>query len=429
MTGDATINLSLHPKQLEVFRDERRFKIVVAGRRFGKSHLAASVGVTEAMRTHLNGYDLTDKGVFLVAPTHDQAKRIFWPHLMRLTAGVQTRIDRNTGRIELVNDRWIEVRGADKPDSLRGVGLSFVIPDEFASMKANVWEEILRPALADVQGGALFIGTPAGKNHFYQLVLEAQKNPEEWGVWRFKSTDNPFLDPAEVKKAAANMTAEQFAQEFEASFAGSGAGLLREDWIKMDLEPTGPGFYAMAVDLAGFVEAAEAGKYKRTDNTAIAVVKVHSGGWHVKDIRFGQWGVRECALQMLKAAKDYEIRRFGIEKGMAMNAVLPYLSDRMRALNFFPEVVPLWHGGKKKTDRIMWALAGRLEKGRMTFELGAPWLAAFLEEYSDFPNPLAKDDLLDSLAYIDQLSDDAYEDVVTMEDEGSWTPLDAEAGY
>lgn len=426
---DTTIDLSLHKKQLEVFTDPRRFKIVVAGRRFGKSRLAAAVGVAEALRTELNGYDLRDKGVFLIAPTHDQAKRIYWSELMRLTKDVATRIDRNTGRIELVNDRWIEVRGADKPDSLRGVGLSYAIPDEYASMKPNVWEEIIRPALADVQGGALFIGTPAGKNHFYQLVLEAQNDPAEWGVWRFKSRDNPFLDPKEIEKAAANMTAEQFAQEFEASFAGSGAGLLRQDWLKMDLEPTGPGYYAMAVDLAGFVDAAEAGKYKRTDNSAIAIVKVHAGGWHVKDIRFGQWGVRECAVQMLKAAKDYNIRRFGIEKGMALNAVMPYLTDRMRAIQFYPEVVPLYHGGKKKTDRIMWALAGRLEKGRMTFELGAPWLSTFIEEYSDFPNPLAKDDLLDALAYVDQLSDDTFEDVAAMEDEDAWKPLDADAGF
>ena len=426
---DTTIDLSLHPKQLEVFTDPRRFKIVVAGRRFGKSKLASAVGVALGLETDLNGYDLSDKGVFIIAPTHDQAKRIYWPELMRLTKDVATRVDRNTGRIEVINDRWIEVRGADKPDSLRGVGLSAVVLDEYASMKPNVWEEIIRPALADVQGRALFIGTPAGKNHFYQLVLEAQQDPAEWGVWRFKSRDNPFLDPKEIEKAAANMTAEQFAQEFEASFAGSGAGLLRQDWLKMDLEPMGPGYYAMAVDLAGFVDAAEAGKYKRTDNSAIAVVKVHAGGWHVKDIRYGQWGVRECAVQMLKAAKDYGLRRFGIEKGMAMNAVMPYLNDRMRAIQFYPEVVPLWHGGKKKTDRIMWALAGRLEKGRMTFELGAPWVSDFLEEYSDFPNPLAKDDLLDALAYVDQLADDTFEDVATMEDEGSWQPLDPDAGF
>lgn len=425
---DATINLSLHPKQLEVFQDPRLFKVVVAGRRFGKSWLAASVAAVEALRPEANGYALTDKGVFLIAPTHDQAKRIYWAHLMRLTAKVSTRIDRNTGRIELPNDRWIEVRGADKPDSLRGVGLSYAVFDEYASMKPEVWEMIVGPALTDVGGGALFIGTPAGKNHFYQLVLENQNSPD-WGIWRFRSLDNPFLDPEKMRRQAANMTAEQIAQEYDASFAGSGAGLLRQDWIKMNLKPPGAGYYAMAVDLAGFVDAAEAGKYKRTDNTAITVVWVHAGGWHVEDIRFGQWGVRECALQMLKAAKDYNVRRFGIEKGMALNAVMPYLSDRMRAINFYPEIVPLWHGGKKKTDRIMWGLAGRLEKGRVTFELGAPWMSAFLEEYSDFPNPLAKDDLLDSLAYVDQLADDAFEDVAEIEADSNWEPLDQAAGY
>lgn len=427
--ADATIELSLHPKQLEVFQDPRRFKIIVAGRRWGKSRLACANAVAKALPTELNGYDLTDKGVFVIAPTHDQAKRIYWAQLKRLTAPVAVRTLENTGRIELTNNRWIEVRGADKPDSLRGVGLSDVVLDEFASMKANVWEEILRPALADVKGGAMFIGTPAGKNHFYQLTMEARNNPAEWGVWSFKSRDNPFLDPKEIQAAAANMTAAQFAQEFEASFAGSGAGILREDWVKMALQPTGQGYYVVTSDLAGFVDAADAGKYTRADETAIAVVWVHAGGWHVKDIRHGQWGVRECALQLLKAAKDYNVRRIGIEKGALLNAVMPYLTDRMKAINFFPVVEPLWHGGKDKVNRITWALAGRLEKGRMTFELGAHWLPAFLEQYSDFPNPLARDDLLDALAYANQMSDDSLEDLATLDAEYEQEVIDVDAGY
>lgn len=428
---DTTINLSLHPRQLDVFQSEERFKVVVAGRRFGKSHLACAFTVTEALKTELNGYDLTDKGVYYVAPTFDQAKRIAWSLIKRMLAPLgPLRTLENTGRIELPNGRWIEIKGSDKPDTLRGVGLSAVVLDEYASMRPDVWTEIIRPALADVQGKALFIGTPQGRNHAYELFLEAEADKTgEWRAWQFHSVDNPFLDPVEIKKAAANMTAAQFNQEFLASFAGTGASLLRQDWVKMELEPPGPGYYAMAVDLAGFVDAAESVKYKRTDNSAIAIVKVHAGGWHVKDIRFGKWGVRECAVQMLKAAKDYDIRRFGIEKGMAMNAVMPYLTDRMRAISFYPEVVPLVHGGKKKVDRIMWALAGRLEKGRMTFELGAPWMGQFMDEYSAFPNELAKDDLLDSLAYIDQLSDDTFEDVATIEEDGAWQPLDADAGY
>jgi len=131
----------------------------------------------------------------------------------------------------------------------------------------------------------------------------------------------------------------------------------------------------------------------------------------------------------LKCAKDYGVRRVGIEKGMALNAIGPYMQDRMKAISFFPEIVPLWHGGKKKTDRVMWALAGRLEKGRVTFELGAPWLVDFIEEYADFPNPLARDDRLDALAYIDQLSDDAFEGMAQLEADSTWEPLDQHAGY
>jgi len=427
--SDSEINLSLHPKQLEVFEDPRRFKIVVAGRRFGKSRLAVASGVAASMQTEMNGYDLTDMGTFIIAPTHEQAKRIYFPLLKRTFGQHATRVLENTGRIELTNGRWLEVKGADKPDNMRGVGLGHVILDEYADMKPNVWEEIVRPALADVQGTALFIGTPRGKNHFYELVLEAQKDFDAWGVWRFKSRDNPFLDPKEIEKAAANMTAEQFAQEFEASFAGSGVGLLKGEWLKTGAQPTGAGRYCIAVDLAGFIEAAEAGKYKRSDHSVIAVVWVHAGGWHVKDIRYGHWGVRECAIQILKAAKDYGVRQLGIEKGILFNAVMPYLTDRMRAINFYPEIIPLLHGGQKKTDRVMWALAGRLEKGRLTFETGAPWLADFVEEYSDFPNPLARDDMLDALAYVDQLAGDAVFDEAVLSDYGDWAPLDKEAGY
>ena len=426
---ETTISLNLHPGQMRVFNDPRRFKIVVAGRRWGKSHLAIAYAVSEAMRVEMNGYDLTDKGVFLIAPTHDQAKRIFWAQLKRLTARVATRVLENTGRIEFINGRWLEVRGADKPDSLRGVGLSAVVLDEFASMKPNVWEEIIRPALTDVQGNALFIGTPAGKNHFYGLTMEAKSHPQEWGVWHFKSVDNPFLDKAEVQRASRNMTAEQFAQEYEASFAGSGAGLLKLEWIKQTERPSVPGFYTMAVDLAGFVDAAEAGKNRRLNETAIVVVYVHENGWHVEDIRHGLWGVRECAVQILKAAKDYEITQFGIEKGTLLNAVAPYLMERMKKLNYIAEVVPLVHGGKRKTDRIMWALAGRLEKGSITFEIGAPWLTAFIEQYSDFPNPLANDDMLDALAYIDQMTGESGDLEPLLAEERRWRPLDSVAGY
>src|SRR3972149_2271218 len=195
------IDLKLHPNQLEVFQDPRRFKIVVAGRRWGKSRLAVAMAIAAVLQNEMNGYDLQDMGVFIVAPTHDQAKRIYLPIINRIAQPLITKRNAATGRFEFENGRWIEVRGADNPEALRGVGLSKVILDEYANQRPSVWDEILGPALTDVGGEALFIGTPAGKNHFHALTQEALNNPEEWGVWTFKSTDNPFLDPREIEKA------------------------------------------------------------------------------------------------------------------------------------------------------------------------------------------------------------------------------------
>lgn len=429
---DQTIDVRLHSAQFEVFNDPRRFVLLVAGRRFGKSVLAANKAFTEVLKTEQNGYDLSNVGVFYIAPTFDQAKRIVWGMLKRLALPFKPRILENTGRMEFPNGRWLEVRGADKPDTLRGVGLSYVVIDEYADMKPNVWEEIIRPALADVEGGAMFIGTPKGKNHFWQLWEEGLDNPVDYGCHQFISRDNPFLKPSEIEAARRNMTSEQFRQEFEARFSGAGTGALQEGWLKYGPEPV-DGVYAMAVDLAGFVDEFETqGKYKRLDDTAIAIVKVHKNGWHVKDIRYGRWGVREAAVQVLKAAHDYNIRHFGIEKGALFNAIGPYLSDRMKAISFFPEVEGLYHGGRKKTERVMTALAPRFEHGRVTLEQGAPWLPKFIDEYLDFPNKMAKDDLLDALAYVNQLAADGICDYATFGDLGDvieeWEPIDADAG-
>jgi hypothetical protein len=423
------IDLKLHPHQFDVFNDPRRFKIVAAGRRWGKSRLAVAVAIAGALQNEMNGYDLQDMGVFIVAPTHDQAKRIYLPIINRIANPLITKRNSMTGRFEFENGRWIEVRGADNPDALRGVGLSDVILDEYATMKANVWDEILGPALTDVGGRAFFIGTPAGKNHFHSLIQEALNNEEEWGVWTFKSTDNPFLDKREIEKARKRMTLEQFRQEYEASFHGSGSGFLKRDWLKIAEEPTS-GYYVMTVDLAGYTDDSDIkSRYVRRDEHAMVVTKIHQNGWHIKDIRHGTWGTRECAVQMLKMAHDYGLKRIGIEKGALYNAIMPYLTDRMAAIKFFPEIVPLWHGGKKKNERIMWGLAPHAEHGRLTLEPHAPWYNQFEEQWMDFPNKLAKDDLIDAAAYAAQFSDEGFEDLAELDAMHRFEPLDREAGY
>ena len=433
MTDAIDLKFKLHPKQYEVFTDPARFKVCVAGRRFGKSHLAVAYTLTEALKNELNGYPLAGKGVFYAAPTFDQGKRIAWQMMKQWARPVIKRVKEQTGRLELINDRFIEIRGTDRPETMLGVGLSAVVLDEYADMKPMVWEQILRPTLADVKGSALFIGTPRGKNHFYELWKDHEKD-KEWALFQFTSFDNPYLDPEEIEASRRDMSSALFRQEHEAKFVGGGSGKLKEEWLRFSPEPL-EGSYVMAVDLAGFIDRSDsASKYIRTDETAIVIVKIHRGGWHISDIRHGHWGVRECAVRILQAAHDYKIMRFGIEKGALMNAAFPYLQERMQAINFFPMIIPLIHGGKHKSDRIDWALAGRFEHGKVTMPERAGWVPHFVEQYLDFPNPKARDDLLDATAYIAQLAAEdgsavAYSMGEPMEDSNYFTPIDQEAGY
>ena len=146
----AEINVELHPAQLEIFNSTKRFKIVSAGRRFGKSRLAAWLLLIKALQSE-------SKDVFYVGPTFQQSKDIMWSMLKELGADVIKDAYENTARLTLINDRKIYLKGSDRPDTLRGVGLSYVVLDEYASMKPIEWEQILRPTLADVRGEALFI--------------------------------------------------------------------------------------------------------------------------------------------------------------------------------------------------------------------------------------------------------------------------------
>ncbi len=400
----AVLDLDFHPGQKLLLNDPSRFVVCVAGRRFGKTEYALKRLIIEGLRSELNGYSLQDKEVWYVGPTFQQSRRIAWNRLKRLCEPVMLDKYENECRIQLVNKRWIALMGADDPDSLHGMGLSYAVLDEFAKMKPQAWEVAVRPMLTDVKGGALFIGTPRGKNHFFKLV-QAHRNDDGWGIHHFSSLDNPFLDPEEIEYAKKHMTTEQFREQYMAKFTTGGGKLLKMEWMTLGPDPKS-GEYAIAVDLAGFAEEGQSSQYKYLDQTAIAAVKITDDGqWWVKEIRHGRWGVRETATRILKACQDFHVRDPGIEKGALMNAVLPYLGDQQRKIGFYIEPIPLTHGGTKKVDRIVWALGGRMEHGRLTFnEKAGPWLEQLMDEMSDFPNKTSPDDLLDALAYIDQLA-------------------------
>lgn len=422
------ISFKLHDAQTQVFEDPARFKVVVAGRRFGKTYLSAVTLLLEALKEEsASGRDLQGKEVYYIAPTFTQGKEIMWSLIkslakMEAQGGLISAAHENTATITLVNGRRISIKGADRPDSLRGVGLSYCVMDEYAMMKPDVWEKIIRPALSDVAGGALFIGTPEGKNHFFDLYQNAISDKPayaDWAGFNYESLANPTLDPKEIAQAIAGMSVAAARQEFGASFNSGGGVHLREEWWKFGSRDKHQGNYYIAVDLAGFADSGslKRGQLKIKDEHSICIAKCSEDGWFVEEIITGQWDVRETALRIVKAYSDYRPVKLGIEKGVLKQAVMGYLNDEQKRLQRFFLVHDLTHGGQHKEDRIRWALQGRLEKGRITlndedYNGYQVWQRKLIEQANDFPSPLAHDDMIDSLAYIDQLASDiAYGDL------------------
>ena len=415
------LDIKLLPWQQQVWNDQSRFKVVAAGRRTGKSRLAAWMLIVEALQA--------DRGnVWYVAPTQGQARDIMWLTLLELGNPVIESSHVNNMQIKLVNGAVISLKGADRPETMRGVSLKFVVLDEYADMKPSVFEQILRPALADLKGKSLFIGTPMGRNHFYELYNYGEKQDDkEYKSWHFTIFDNPLLDPKVIEAAKKSMSSFAFRTEFMASFEAASGGIFKEEWIKIDDEEPKDGRYFVAVDLAGFenVAAATTAKKKRLDQSAIAIVKVTAEGWWVADIEFGRWDIKQTAQKIFDVVRDYEPVCVGIERGALKNAVLPYLSDLMRKYNSYFRIEDLTHGNKKKTDRITWSLQGRLEHGKITFNEG-PWNSEIIDELMNFPNAQVHDDLIDALSYIDQI---AIAEYTSDYEEDDYTPMDAVAGY
>jgi hypothetical protein len=414
--------------QKEVFADKTRFKVVCAGRRCGKSRKAA-------IKLILKGLECPQgSAVMYVAPTQGQARVIIWDLLMDLGREVIKSSHVNNMEITLINDIKIYVRGADRPDTLRGVSLWYVVLDEYADMKPQVWEQIIRASLSDKKGEALFIGTPKGRNHFYDIyrmgLPESKTYDPEYKSWSFTTADNELIDPKEIEAAARTLSTFAFKQEYLASFDTLGTDVFKEQWIKYGKEPAEGSWY-MAVDFAGFRDVEKVKDRKdRLDDTAMAIVKVtEEGKWFVEKIDSGRWDIRENAVRVLKNAREYR-PTVGIEKGTTANAVMPYLSDLMRKNNIHFYIHRLSHGNENKNDRIVWALQGMFEHGRILLnEEGKDhpdsWQRKFVDQLLLFPTKGVHDDMVDALAYIAQMAVTTYRGA---EYEEEYEPIDIISG-
>jgi phage terminase large subunit len=193
-------------------RRKERFAIIVAHRRAGKTVAAVADAIEHAVRC-----EHREPRIAYVGPYRNQAKDIAWAYLNRFSDTIKN-VERNESELKVTFDtRTIRVYGADNPDALRGMYYDYVVLDEYAFMKPHVYEEIIRPALADRRGKATFISTPYGHNHFYDLWLATQDNPE-WFRMMLRASQSGLIHPDELAQLKTEMTPERYKQEFECDF-------------------------------------------------------------------------------------------------------------------------------------------------------------------------------------------------------------------
>lgn len=206
----------LTPAQEKIAESKARFRVVNCGRRFGKTTLAVLEMVAKALAKD-------DTRIAYIAPTFQQARDIAWQDLRRICEPVQVGI--NETRLEIKvktidgGVSIISLRGWEAVETLRGQRFNFLVIDEIASMRNwwSNWEEVLRPTLTDYAGDALFISTPKGFNHFYDLYNRENKD-EDFKSFHFTSYDNPHLPREELDKAQREIPEDRFAQEYMADF-------------------------------------------------------------------------------------------------------------------------------------------------------------------------------------------------------------------
>jgi phage terminase large subunit len=206
------------PHQVEIHEKLKRFNALVCHRRFGKTVLCINQLISSALRSKLEAPRFA-----YIAPQLKQAKAVSWDFLLRYSEPFRVSANIAETRVDLFNGARVSLYGADNPDALRGIYLDGVVMDEYAQMAPKTWTEVVGPALSDRKGWAIFIGTPKGRNAFYDLYEKALTNPE-WFAAMFKASESGVLDDDELARWKATMSPEEYAQEFECSFQAANMG-------------------------------------------------------------------------------------------------------------------------------------------------------------------------------------------------------------
>ena len=315
--GDREVTIPYAPRvsQLAIHSalDHNRFVVVVAHRRMGKTVSALNHLIKAAVQN-----DQESPRYAYIAPTYTQAKRVAWDYLLKYTQPLGATANHSELRVDFWGRR-ISLYGSDNFDSLRGQYFDGVVLDEIGDQDPRIWNEIIRPALADRQGWALFIGTPKGANHFKDLRDRAGEEPG-WASLEFKASETQLIPQEELAAAKREMGQDKYNQEFECSFNAAVEGSYYGQLLN-SLEEQKRLIEIQRDDLTQTYTAWDLGV---SDSTAIWVcqavnkeyrimdfVENHGQGldWYVNWIKENKWHTAKHILP-----HDVEVRELGTGK-------------------------------------------------------------------------------------------------------------------
>lgn len=229
----ATIVIPYKPRvQFKGFHNRtHRWATIVAHRRCGKTVACVNDLIKRAV------VEKKERGRYAyIAPFYSQAKQVAWEYLKYFSAPIQIEEPRESDlSVKVMGESVIRLYGADNPNTLRGMYFDGVVLDEFGDMKPSMWAEVIRPALSDRKGWAVFIGTPKGKNAFWEVWDRARKAADEFAVM-LKASQTGIISQEELDDARRSMTADQYAQEYECSFEAAIQGAIYGVWMREALE-------------------------------------------------------------------------------------------------------------------------------------------------------------------------------------------------
>lgn len=314
--------MQLTESQRIIASDTHRFRVVNCGRRFGKTILAIEEMI--AMGLH------KESKIAYVAPTYQQARDIAWEQLKKRLIDLNPSINESRLEVKFKNlqgtDSSISLRGWESIETLRGQSIDLIVLDEVASMRYfwEGWQEVVRPTLTDRKGQAMFISTPKGFNHFYELYCEESKD-KNFKSFHFTSYDNPNIPSEEIDEAKNQLTDDQFAQEYLADFR------KQEGLVYKEFQRARHIFSDADIDTADFIAGVDFGftnptcvlsikrdrndkywitdEYYQTGRTAIQVAE------YIQNQNFNKVYPDPASPEAIKELTDRHVNVYEVNKG------------------------------------------------------------------------------------------------------------------